>query len=53
MTKSPGIILKIIMETRLIILRRIMLKTVITTRAIILFLPRRKGIGIIEEREER
>ena len=53
MTKSPGIILKIIIETRLIILLRIMIKTVITNRAIILFLPRRKGIGIIEEREER
>ena len=53
MTKSPGIILKIIMETRLIILLRIMIKTVITNRAIILLLPRRKGIGIIEEREEQ
>ena len=52
MTKSPGIILKIIMEIRLVILLRIMIKTVITNRAIILFLPRRKGIGIIEEREE-
>ena len=45
--------MKIIMETRLIILLRIMIKTVITNRVIILFLPRRKGIVIIEEREER
>ena len=53
MTKSPEMILQIIMETRLIILLRIMIETIITNRAIILFLPRRKGIGIIEEREER
>ena len=50
--KSPEIIWKIIMKTRLIILLGIMLKIVMKTRAIILLHPlREKGIADIEERE--